>query len=148
VKRFSFRLQSLLDYRRTVEEARLGEFARLQHEEQSELARLVGIRTAQRDAWETLAGLRATGTDSWELARADEHCKTLGDDLGLQELNLAAARRKVEAKLVEVVEAARERKVLEQLRDKQKSEYELSAAMIEQKELDDMASVRFARGAA
>ena len=48
----------------------------------------------------------------------------------------------------EVVEAAKQRKVLEQLCDRQRREYELEAARMEQKELDEMASVRFARGIA
>jgi flagellar protein FliJ len=148
VKRFIFRLQVPLNHRRDVEQVLLGELAALQREKQLEMQRLGDLRLAREASWEALASLAVNGASPWDLANGDEHCKALGDDIGLQELNSAAAQKKVEEKLLEVIEAAKERKVLEQLCEKQRSEYELAAARQEQNELDEMASMRFARGAA
>lgn len=148
MKRFVFRLQVVLNHRRDIEQVLLGELAALQREKQLEMQRLGDLRLAREASWEALASLAVNGASPWDLANGDEHCKALGDDIGLQELNVAAAQRKVEAKLLEVIEAAKERKVLEQLCEKQRSEYELAAARHEQNELDEMATIRFARGAA
>ena len=148
MKRFVFRLQTLLNHRRSIEQMLLGELAHLRIAEQSEQAKLVECRSAQQRSWQAFSILIEEGASPWDLAGADEHCKALGDDLRLQELNLAAVQREVESKLAEVIEAAKQRKVLEQLCDRQRREYELEAARMEQKELDEMASVRFARGIA
>lgn len=148
MKRFVFRLQVPLNHRRDIEQVLLGELAILQSEKQLEVQRLSDLRLAREESWEALAGLAVSGASSWDLANGDEHCKALGDDIGLQVLNIAAAQKKVEEKLVEVIEAAKERKLLEQLLEKQRREYELAAAKKEQNELDEMASLRFARGAA
>jgi len=148
VKKFVFRLQVLLNHRRDIEQMLLGELAMLQREKQLEMQRLEDLRLAREASWDALVHLAAHGASPWDLANGDEHCKALGDDIGLQELNVAAAEKRVQEKLVEVIEAAKERKVLEQLCDKQRREYELAAARQEQNELDEMASVRFARGVA
>lgn len=148
MKKFVFRLQVLLNHRKDIEQMLLGELAVLQREKQVELRRLDDLRHAREASWEALVHLASHGASPWDLANGDEHCKALGDDIGLQELNVAAAQRRVDEKLVEVIEASKERKVLEQLCDKQRREYELAAAKQEQNELDEMASVRFARGVA
>ncbi len=148
MKRFRFRLQVLLDHRRDIEKMLLGELAALQHEKLLEERKLRDLNRARERACEALVHLAAHGASPWDLANGDEHCKTLGDDIGLQELNVAAAQRRIDEKLVEVIEAARERKVLEQLHDRQRREYELACARQEQNELDDTASVRYARGVA
>lgn len=150
MKRFVFRLQTLLNHRKDVEQMLLGELAQHRLQEQSELARLDQLVSDRQRSWDALShrmhAAEVTGASSWDLANGDEYCKALGDDIGLQELTLAAARREVEAKLAEVVEAAKERKVLEQLCEKQRREHELEAARLEQTQLDEMSSVRFARG--
>jgi flagellar FliJ protein len=148
MKRFVFRLQVLLNHRRDIEQMLLGELAILQNEKQQEEQKLKDLRLAREESWEALAHLAVHGASPWDLANGDEHCKALGDDIRLQELNLAAAQRKVEEKLAEVVQAAKERKVLEQLSEKHRREYEMAAARAEQNELDEMASVKYARGAA
>lgn len=148
MKKFVFRLQVLLNHRRDIEQMLLGELALLQNERRLEQQRLNELMQAREDSWEALVMLAAHGASPWDLANGDEHCKALGDDIGLQELNLAAADKRVEEKLAEVIEAAKERKVLEQLCDKHRREYELAAARQEQNELDEMASVRYARGVA
>lgn len=148
MKRFRFRLQVLLNHRRGIEQMLLGELAILQSEKLLEEQKLSDLRLARERSWEALAHLAAHGGNPWDLANGDEHCKALGDDIEVQKLSVAAAQRKIDEKLVEVIEAAKERKVLEQLSDKQRREHEQAAARQEQNELDEMASVRYARGAA
>ncbi len=145
MKAFVFNLQTLLDHRKTVEEMRLMELARLRMEEQALQVRLAALRASRQEAWESLVELAATGADSVRLARASEHCEAVGDDVRLGEMSVEAARKNVDHKLAEVVEASRERKLMEQLRDKRRREYELEVSRLEQKELDDITGVRYGR---
>lgn len=145
MKRFAFKLQTLLDHRKTIEDIRLMELARLRMGEQELAARLEVLRAERDRAWQTLFDLVVRGSDVWKLERADEHCRAVGDEVRLQEITLIAARKRVRGKLQEVIEASRDRKLMEQLRDQRRREYEVEAARVEQRELDDMASIRYAR---
>lgn len=145
MRKFAFKLQALLDHRIAIEDIRLMELARLRMEEDELTARLDACRVKQRRAWESLTGLALRGSDPWRLEQADEHCRAVGDEVRLTELSLAAVGRRVDEKLNEVIEASRDRKLMEQLRDRRQREYEVEAARIEQRELDDMTSIRYAR---
>ncbi len=145
MKKFSFNLQSLLDHRISIEEMRLMELARLRMEEDAQRARLSALRASQRASWQALLDLSASMADSAALAHAAEHCEAMGDDVRLGELNVQAACRNMELKLAEAIEASRERKLIEQLRDKRRREHELEQMRIEQNELDDMTTIRYAR---
>lgn len=121
------------------------ELARLRMEEREHATRLDELCIEQQRAWKTLFDLVVRGSDVWKMERADEHCRAVGDEIRLQELSLAAARKRVREKLEEVIEASRDRKLIERLRDQRRREYELEAARVEQRELDDMASIRHTR---
>ncbi len=126
----------------------LGELARLRRDEQRELARLEQIEDGYEKSCAEMSEIRVSGADPWELKNADDHCRALADDVKVQQLSLDAARRAAEAKLAQLIEASRNRKILEQLRDKQRREYEIAAAKLEQKEIEDVSSARYPRGAA
>ncbi len=76
----------------------------------------------------------------------DEYAQALRDDIKVQCLTIEAVRERLEAKRVEVTDAMKARQVIEALRDKQERDYLTAIARAEQGALDEMASVRFARG--
>lgn len=146
MKKFRFRLQTLLEQRQATEDrllAELGEVRREEAAEQQRLGELVArLQQARQDVADALQGK----ADPRRVEVADEYAKALRDDVRLQELTLEAVRERVEAKRLEVVEAMKERQVLEALRDKQERGYLLAQARAEQNQLDEIASVRYARG--
>lgn len=143
MKKFKFRLQTLLDQRQATEDRLLAELGEIRREEAAELAFLEELHARLRDAWEALATMQRS--DAEALGRSDEYAKTLRDDIKVQELTIQAVRTRVEAKRVEVVEAMKQRKVIEALRDKQEQAYIAAHMRAEQSALDEMASLRYAR---
>ena len=150
MKRFKFRLQTLLDQRKAREERLLWELSDLQREELREIERLHGLerilRKARESIEEALSSLCSGGFGILPVVQRDEFAKATRDDIRVQELTIEAVGRRVEAKRVEVVKAMQDRKVLEALKDKQEREYIVSMARQEQNQLDEMATVRYARG--
>lgn len=145
MKRFVFRLQTLLDHRVRIEEMRMAELAALRMNERKLEAELGALREACKTAWEALAQLTAQGARAHTLAQASAHCQALADDIKLAELSLEALRRDIAGKLEEVIRVSKERKVIEQLRDRHRLEHEAEQFRLAQKELDDMTAVRHGR---
>ncbi len=146
MKRFRFKLQTLLDQRKAHEDRLLAELAELRAEESAELDRLARLNEDVARADNVLAGLIAENAGAAKIALADEYARARRDDVKLQELTLDAVQNRVQAKLVEVTEAMKQRKVLEALRDKQEQAFILAQMRAEQNQLDEIASVRYARG--
>ena len=145
MKRFKFRLQTVLDQRRTREERLQIELGALQREGSLEASKLAALVQSLGDAVQAVESALRESAAPDEIARSDDYAKCLRDDVKLQQLTLRAVRSRVEAKRGEVVEAMKERKVLEALRDKQKRDYIAAQTRAEQNQLDDVATVRYAR---
>jgi flagellar protein FliJ len=147
MKRFRFRLQTALDQRKAKEERLQIELGEILREEAQEAARLADLLERLDEAVASVGAALDSNLPANEIAAADEYAKCLRDDVKVQQLTIRAVRSRVEAKRAEVVEAMKERKVLEALRDKQEREHVAAQMRVEQNELDDVASVRYARGA-
>jgi flagellar protein FliJ len=145
MKRFRFKLQILLDHRKAREEELLSELALLRREEHDELVKLdkLNVRFAKARARYDEALQQCS--DPGELSRHETYSLALRDDITVQELTVTAVRERINAKLVEVVEAMHQRQVLDTLRANQESAHIASEQRIEQDSLDDMANVRYAR---
>lgn len=146
MKRFKFRLQTLLDQRLAKEEQLLWELGEIRREEAQEIERLRGLERRLDETCRAMEEALRESKPVAEVIQRDEFAKATRDDIRVQELTIEAVRARVEAKRVEVVRAMQDRQVLEALRDKQEREYMLAVAREEQNQLDEMASVRYARG--
>lgn len=146
MKKFRFKLQTLLDQRKAEEDIHLAELAEVRREEQEELEHLNRLKEQLIHACKAIeAGLKdGVGLDV--LTRRDEYAKITRDDIRVQELTIEAVQDRVESKRLQVVEAMKERQILEALRDKQEHAYILENDRAEQNSLDEMASLRYARG--
>lgn len=147
MKKFRFKLQTVLDQRKAREDRLQIELVEVLGEEAREASRLAALLQQLDEALGTVRAAIEDNKPANELAAADEYAKCLRDDVKVQQLTIRAVRTRVEAKRAEVVEAMKERKVLEALRDKQEREHVAGQMRIEQNEMDDIASVRYARGA-
>ena len=145
MRKFRFKLQTVLELRQAEEDRLLTELGALRREEAAEIDRLRQLRTQLRAACDAMEDAVAKNAPVVELARCDEYAKAKRDDVKVQELTLEGVRARAEAKRVELVEAMKDRQVLESLKNKQEREHILVQAGLEQKQLDDLASVRYAR---
>ncbi len=148
MKKFRFRLQTLLDQRKSTEEVLQAELGKLLYEELVEMERLGELKIRLEQAWQRFDALSA---DSHTTAEAFEICdrwaKALRDDIKVQMLTIEAVRRRIDEKRAEVAEAMKQRKVIETLRDRQEHEYIIEQTRAEQNALDDIASLAYARRA-
>ena len=145
MKRFRFKLQAVLEQRKSKEDHLLAELGEIRREEAREAARLIALRQELESARRAIVDGLAGNAPADELERRDDYAKAKRDDVCVQELTLEAIGERVEAKRAEVVEAMKERKVLEALRDRQEGAYLAECARAEQNEMDAMASLQYAR---
>lgn len=144
MKRFKFGLQRLLDYRQTLEDKLLGELGAIQAEHERETVRLARMSSAREDFKVRMREMLVrTGPD--ELRQANAYLHDLTEQMLVQEARLVGIVRRKDAKTAEVVEAAKDRKAMERLREYKVLEHRRDAETQEQKFLDELASIRHGR---
>jgi len=144
VRRFVFSLQPVLNYRRIREEALLTELAVLQADYQrrkGELSRLVALRDSARVA----LGSKLSSADPDGIRLAYAYLVDKCREVASQRVAVEQAKKAVDDKTAQVLEASKDRKALERLRDYKKNEHSRLLALEEQKLLDEIASTRHAR---
>jgi flagellar FliJ protein len=146
VRKFQFKLQTLLDQRKSKENLLQAQLAELLREESQEKACLRKLQIELKHAWQFFDKLTESGDSS---AGAFEICdtwaKALRDDIKVQILTIEAIKKRLDEKRDEVAEAMKQRKLIEALRDRKEIEYIAEQARIEQSTLDEIASLAYAR---
>ena len=145
MKGFRFRLDPVLGHRERVEHERAGEHARaLAAQLAAERARDDAVRPARRDARASLRDGHAA-LDAETLRATYAH-------LGYLDRAIRAAQQRADACAAEtarsqarLIEAARDRKVLETLKDRRREAFAHEASLAEQRELDDQNARLFDR---
>jgi flagellar FliJ protein len=144
MKKFKFNLQRVLDYRQTLEDRLLGELGAIQAELEREHTKLANL-TCQRDSFRSSMTKQLTGGSADEIKEAYAYLTQLSRQVVLQEVCVYHVEARKDRKLAEVVEASKERKVLERLKEHKVSEHRKESERQEQKSLDEMACINFAR---
>ena len=139
MKKFRFSLEVVLKVRRQAEEKVQRELAQAQFQRDQVFVRLGEFKSEQQDLAETQNQQRSERVDlnreAWFLARhrgLAQGIRELQQLLALAEKNLDAARQKA-------VEAARERRVLEKLEEKQRATWLQALDREEQGFMDELA---------
>lgn len=140
MRRFKFSLQTVLDVRRLREEKIQKEFSAIQAE-RAESLRKVRAYEEQKEVMrlhqrELRAGKRTTVvSEDWCMsALSDYTVRIMLEARRLQEINV-----RLEEKRKELIQAQKDRKVLEKLEEKQREDYVNEAAREEQSFLDELA---------
>lgn len=141
MKKFQFKLQKLLDYRETCEDMLLNELgiAQTNYERESvKLSEIVSTRGVCRDK---LKQELSTGNAD-NIVDCYQYMSYIMCEESLQKNKVEKAEERKEMKTLEVINASKERKVLENLKEQKNSEYKREIDSHEQKFLDDLASFR------
>ncbi len=140
MRRFVFSLQKVLEYRQRLEEQAIRAFAEAQAQlthEQAVLHKLLIERE------ECLRRSHRRQHLSVELLAVEQtYLSALEERIEQQRQRVAEAEKVLEEKRQALIEAQRERKTLERLREKQYEEWRQEWLRTEQKALDDLAAVR------
>ena len=144
MKKFSFKLEKLLDFKRTVEEQKLTELAVIRAEHGRELSKLLEFMVA-RDGFQKEMKKRLSDCDAEKIKEAQKYLEGLHHTIQTQENSVACIVKQKDEKTGEVLDAAKERKSLERLREHKQVAYKREVEHQEQKFLDDIACIRGGR---
>jgi len=143
---FVFKLQSVLEHRKTMEEMAQCEFSDVILKLNAERKTLAALAAEERlliEQWRELAGRTAKATD---FGLYGDYIKRVQHALHDQSAAVSAAEAEVERKRVALLAAVKERKILETLKEKKREAYESAAAERERKTLDEVAILKFKWG--
>jgi flagellar FliJ protein len=143
MKRFAFRLETLLRYRKNLKEKEQAALFQLMAMHQRECSHLEDLQRKQQEVFVELADLRSTGAGysetSWfylyldrlrlEMRRSTERINRLENDLQEQKAIL--------------IEASKKKKILDSLKTRQQKAHVVAEEKEEQKAIDDLVVIRF-----
>jgi flagellar FliJ protein len=142
MSKFVFNLEPLYDYRQRIEELSQKEFAEvnllLSAEEKriSEMNELYGNASLEMDA------LKEKGAGVHDVEMHHQYLEGLKRHIKAQEASIGQLRNLVEKKRAELIDASRNRKVIEIMKERSLNAHNLKENKLEQKEADDLTSAR------
>lgn len=139
-KPFVFQLEHVLQYRQRLEEQARLELAMAQNDYQAQVRLVEGLRVKVNDAQRRLKNkIDMPAEELWLWTSYREH---LLQEIERNEFLLQRYAARVAACRTELIQRAKDLKVLERLKTKQAVEYHVQQKREEQKELDEAASLR------
>ncbi len=149
MKKFQFRLQVVLDIKEKLLEEKLLELSKVQRGLQEAIEKQKTLESYQLEINQALMNVFQSGNDLnlVEVQRYKDFINKLIVDISSQKVVVQNISRLLEIKRKEVNEVLKEKKVLEKLKENQQKKYYQEFEQYERRELDDMASSRYARRA-
>lgn len=144
MKKYSFRLQPVLDIReKTLEDKRLemAQVIQLLNEQQEGLERLIAKQASYKDELESLS--LEDDLNVFALANFKNYMVNLQEQIIQQEHNIENTKKALRVKQEAVNEALKDVKVLEKLKEKQSQKFYKDIEMKEANEIDDISTARY-----
>ena len=142
MRRFSFRLQRVLDIREQIRDELRQELVRKNHERDDELQVLARL---EQESLQIKIEEGGTYSAS-ELVMFGAYSVRLKQQMEQQQQRVAAAIKQVEEAKERYIEASKEAKALEMLRQKRREEYTEQQLKEEGRQLDELAIQRVGQG--
>jgi len=144
LKKYSFRLQPVLDIReKTLEDKRLemAQVIQLLNEQQDGLGKLLAKQDAYKEELESLS--LEDDLNVFSLANFKNYMVNLQTQIKQQEANIENTKKALRVKQDAVNEALKDVKVLEKLKEKQSQKFYRDIEMKEANEIDDISTARY-----
>lgn len=147
MKKFQFRLQVVLDIKEKLLEQKLLELSKVQRSLQEAIQKQRTLEGYQLEINEALMNVFQSGNDLdlIEVQRYKDFINKLIVDISNQKVVIQNINKVLELKRKEVNEVLKEKKVLEKLKENQQKKYYQAYDYYQSRELDDIASARYAR---
>jgi flagellar FliJ protein len=140
---FKFKLQSVLDYRLNIEEKILNEFSELKRELDRQKAMLEELKSERESMVAGLRKMQSQTIKAHDISSILVYVDRLRESEKQQKQVIQQIMEAVDKKRQELVEAVKNRKIMENLKDKQKEEYIKDVNDTEQKDSDEMSVLKF-----
>jgi len=145
MKKFQFKLQSLLKYKRHLEQVAKQEMAKTVADIQTCEQRITGLQKDRISATDQLESQVEKGMGAGQFNRYTEFITALDQSIILERNKKNELEKILGDKREALKQRTIEKKSLERLREKQAREYTHEMIREEQKSLDEMASLKTAR---
>ncbi|MFB3925576.1 MAG: flagellar export protein FliJ [Syntrophales bacterium] len=140
---FLFKLQSVLDYRKTLEEKCLVEYSDSLKYLEKEKNILETLKRRKEVLMNQFLKMQEGDLNSSEIASYVSFIRHMTDKERGQQAAVRKAEEVVEKKRVELLEAVKKRKVMENLKERKKEEYRSEVEAKERKEMDEFGITKF-----
>lgn len=145
MKKFRFRFQSVLDVRTEREEQCKRELGNLTRVRESQEQRLRNM-TRERDVCEEMARKQIhSGTSVAQAALHHAYLRRMGQEIEKQGAVLTNLSKRIEEKRRELIEAAKERRIMERLLERDQKDFMMRVEKSEQAFLDELSLNRYVR---
>jgi flagellar FliJ protein len=144
MKKFVFRLETLLHHRRNIEERERIKFSRIRSELLAELKHLEMLEAKHAETRSELASEESGECDSREISWFYRFLDRLSLEMATSRGRIAQLERELEVQKQIMIEASRDKKMIENLRLKKHKEFFVSLERQEQKSVDELVVTRFA----
>lgn len=142
---YKFKLQALLNHRKYQEEILQKELAQRKEYLQQQKHKLQQVKQNRRQCEMDFRGQQRKGNSAAYAQLFLSYLDRLNRDLENQYQQVSAARERFKQKRAELIEAAKKRKMLEKLKEKDRQRHQQQALKRERLLLDDVAAASFAR---
>lgn len=145
MKKFKFRLQSILDTREKALEDRQIEFSLIQRNLQKQLMQLENLQNTLKHNCENFENLISQGQsiDFSLINNYKNYIDKLKKDIKEQNEVIKAVEAQLEAKKQEVIEALQAKTMLDKLKEKDLGEFKKEIDRLETQEMDDISIARY-----
>ncbi|MEQ8214439.1 MAG: flagellar export protein FliJ [Smithellaceae bacterium] len=142
---FLFRFQTVLDFRKNVEEKILGEFSEKKRQLEFEELKLQNLMKE----WSALLGelkkMQNKAVPVGDIARYVAFIDQVKENENRQKIKIAEVSGQLETKRIELLDAVRKTKIMEKLKQRHAKEYKDDERALEQKNSDEMSVLKFGR---
>lgn len=145
MKKFVFNLEPLYGHRQRVEELKQKEFAEVNLRLQAEEKKLIELIGQYKASAREIDTLKENGASVHDVETHHAYLEGLKRRIKANETMTAQIRVALEKKRADLVDAARDRKVLEMMKEKSFNAHQSRVEKLEQKEADDLTSMRARR---
>jgi len=143
VKKFVFRLETLLQHRQSLEERERTKFSRVRGELLAEQANLQQLQTKHQETRSDLASKKTGDCDGGEIDLCYRFLNRLDREIVQSTRRLVQLQMQVEKQKQSMIEASRDRKMIENLREKREKEFQVALEQGERKAVDEIVVTRF-----
>jgi flagellar protein FliJ len=145
MKKFSFKLETLLNYRVNIEEKERETLSHLNFRLFTERNQLESLRMREQETRTELSRARAASMDDAEMQWFYPYLDRLQLEIERSRKRIAKVEKEVEAQKAVVIEATKNKKVLDTMKIKKVKEFTATIEKMEQKAVDEIMVIRSSR---